>query len=267
MKITKLTRKTHRYNEDAYFIKKNLFVVIDGASGLYGASTNYSDASILVSLLLASLKKYDAKKDNIIDYLYSFSKNLANNKEYDFNSVPSCGISICEIKSNVINVYQIGDVECCVIKKDGSKELLRNNDLPRLDSIAMKELVDISKKENISILKSQKRILNTLRYNRSLMNKENGYQVFQILDNPNFKFTKYIYDLKDVACLYLASDGYYESYEILKLYPSYKELYSLDSDIVKIKNEIVKTWNEDADCSKYPRFKKYDDLTVLKIVF
>ena len=61
------------------------------------------------------------------------------------------------------------------------------------------------------------------------------------------------------------SDGFSQAFENLKIYPSHKKMFeqitNIDNEIVK----IVKVSFDDIKFDKYPRFKKIDDITVVKV--
>ena len=108
-------------------------------------------------------------------------------------------------------------------------------------------------------------IMDILRYNRSLMNEENGYASYTLSSNPNFKYTIKKYNLADIEEIYLYSDGIGQAFDELKITSSPEELFNKYSNIDDIVSDIVTVANTDKDLVKFPRFKKIDDISIIKL--
>lgn len=261
--VTKASYKSHVYNEDRILIKDNLFIVMDGASSLTETDKRPTSASWLVNRLKKELSK---RIDDVVDKLYFLSKSLYLEYGSPRNTLylPSCGMSICEVKGEKVRFLTIGDCEVAYLTKDGKINFVKYDELNALDNKAIEEMVNVSKKESIPMLEARKMINNLLIHNRKLMNRENGYQVYTISDNPNFRFKELEEDIDIIKDIYIYSDGYAQAYSTLGLY-SKEELFSKDLDIVEVKDRILETWCSDAKCERFPRFKKADDISVVKI--
>lgn len=267
-KIEKVTRKTHNYNEDRFVIGKNIFAVLDGASSLYNEKTYQSDASLFVNYVKTELLKY--KSGNLIDYINNISLNFLEKYTINYSDpakIPSCGMAICHLINDKIECYLIGDCEISYIDKNNMKHLLQLSELKSLDSKAIKSLIDIAKDKNIDLIEARKYVSDLLISNRRLMNKENGYPVFTVTEKPDFKFHKVVLNASDIKTIFLATDGFAQAYDTLNIFDDYKDLYDINTNIFEVKDKIVETWNDDKKCNKYPRFKKQDDLTAIKITF
>lgn len=74
MNIKSITRPYRAFNEDAIVIKDNLFVVIDGATGLHEKSTNISLASQMVNDMQTFLET--SPIDDFEQCLLDLARNL-----------------------------------------------------------------------------------------------------------------------------------------------------------------------------------------------
>lgn len=267
MHIEKITRKSHQYNEDRFLIQKDFVMVMDGATSLDKSNLKPTSGSYLVNKIKSDLPKL---KGDIISRLDIIAKDIYKTLEdsngMDSRILPSAGLSWVEFQQNEIIVHTIGDCEASIVTKDNKVIRIVINDLLKLDDIAINELIEISKKENISIKEARPKISNTLVRHRLLMNKENGYSIFTPSANPNFKYSTTIFKKSDIKEMYLYSDGFSDAFTTFKLYSSPEAMFSKSININNVVKEIVKKSQEDKSYNKYPRFKLIDDITVVKIV-
>ena len=151
------------------------------------------------------------------------------------------------------------------ILKDGKIIRCFETDLQKLDDVSIKELVYHAKEKNIHVVEARPYIKETLLKHRKMINKPNGYRAFSLTYEP--KIEPYVYEIRkdDVKEIYIYSDGFSQSFEHLHIYDKHEEMFSrsldLDEEITKIKNQAF----SDPYCDKYPRLKKIDDITVIKI--
>ena len=268
MKIEKITRKCHYYNEDRYVIAKNYFMVMDGATPLIKNGILPSEASWFVSLVKKHLPDYC---EDVISQLNSISKlaydklkqlNVPEQSEY----LASAGLSWIELKDNTVTAHTIGDCEVTVRLKNGEVVRVYQNQLIKLDSIALQELKTIAKQKNIPVNMAMKDIKPTLIKHRKLMNKPNGYSVFTPSSNPAFNFSEMQFNKEDIAEIYIYTDGLSQAFDELEMC-SYEKLFSKSVNIKNIVDKIVKKAFSDKNCNKYPRFKTIDDIAIIKITF
>lgn len=145
MIVEKVTRKSRRYNEDRFLEFKSCFMVMDGATSLAPTKFKPSGGSFLVSYLKNNLPKGN---DSIIEKLYTLSKELSKyTDEKSEEYLPSAGLAWCEIKEDIVNIHTIGDCEVVVITNNGKIIRYVQPELIKLDSLAIKEMIDISKEK------------------------------------------------------------------------------------------------------------------------
>lgn len=254
------------YGEDRIIIKDNFYMVIDGATPLYDYEN--SNPKMLgykyktwASWLVSELKKDINKNDNIKDTLINTSKRLFN----EFISInpnekkyfPSCNFSIVEIIDNKINVTTIGDCEIFIKFKNNSTKRIYQEELLKLDQMALDEM--------ISINGNRFDIIETLRKNRALMNEDNGYNTYTISNKPYFKYTEESYNLSDIKEIYLYTDGISQAFDEFNITNNPEELFN-KYDIDEIVNEISLKAKSDRKMKKYPRFKYIDDIAIIKLI-
>lgn len=62
------------------------------------------------------------------------------------------------------------------------------------------------------------------------------------------------------------SDRFAQSFEHLKLYDCHQKMFSESLDLDKEIAKLVDASFGDPYCDKYPRLKKIDDITIIKVV-
>ncbi len=264
MKEQHYSIRANRYNEDRFLIKNNLFAVIDGASGLTteqkkGVGTN---ASRLAGFVKQELFKF--KGDNFIAFLKDLSINALNNG-HDTNS--SCGISAVIVSDINVYLYAVGDCSILVQDKKNSVRTFKQNELCKLDKIALNQMIDISKNKNITIKQAREHINDVLIKHRLLKNMPNGYSIFCPSKNPNFVVDHYTLNKKDIKSIIICTDGFSQCYEKLNIFDNQKQLFSKKLSLKEICKKIKQVSKSDKDFNKYPRFKLFDDTTAIKLDF
>ena len=248
MIVEKVTRKSRRYNEDRFLEFKSCFMVMDGATSLAPTKFKPSGGSFLVSYLKNNLPKGN---DSIIEKLYTLSKELSKYTD--------------EKSEDIVNIHTIGDCEVVVITNNGKIIRYVQPELIKLDSLAIKEMIDISKEKSISIKDARKYVNDMLIKHRKMMNKVDGYNVFAPYDNPNFNFLSASVERKDVKYIYLFSDGFASAFDCFGIYNSFETMFKDEIDLKLIIDKIVNVAKSDPDYNLYPRFKLIDDITAIKI--
>ncbi|MBE5756500.1 MAG: hypothetical protein E7342_01745 [Clostridiales bacterium] len=259
MKVFKYTKKSHTFNEDKFFVSKNLFGVIDGATNLSFKGYKYkSEASILADFLKKEILK--VKKSFTENTLVDLSKKAVS---LNLTSFPSCGISIVKIENNKLKLFSLGDLDIIYKLKTGEVFNFKKYDLINLDKIALEELKNVAIKRGFSIKNSLPFITDTLKKHRALKNKKGGYDVFEPLEKPSFAVYTVELPLESVESFIICSDGFSSSLTTFNILSSYEEFFKTNP--MNVVNEIKKRAEEDKDFNLYPRFKKIDDITIVKV--
>lgn len=267
MKIEKLTRKSHYYNEDRFLINKDFIMVMDGATSLENSNLKPTGGSYLVNKLKKDLPKL---KGNIFSRLNVISKNMydeiSENNDINVKMLPSAGLAWVEFDKDDLVVHTIGDCEATIITKENKIIRIVINDLIKLDDKAIEEMKEVSKKENISIKDSRVLINDTLIKHRMMMNTKNGYSIYCPCDKPDFKYSTNKFKISEIKEIYLYSDGFADAFTTFNIYNSHEEMFSKNIDINKVVKKIAIKAFKDPLYNKYPRFKIIDDITAIKII-
>lgn len=265
MIIEKANRRSRYYDEDRTIIGDNYAMVCDGATSLVKTNIKPTEASWFVSLIKKKLPK---RSNNIIEDLASISKYAYSEYEYkDLKYLPSCGIAAVSFNNDLITINTIGDCEAIIKFKNGKIERMLIEALPKLDMMVINEMKRISNDKKIPLLDTYNEVKPMLLENRMLMNKENGYPVFTISDNPDFKYNNKSYNKNDIDEIYIFTDGFAQAYEFFNIYSSYDEMFKKSLNLQEEIDKIVNVAFSDKSCDKFPRFKTIDDIAVIKIKF
>ena len=239
-------------------------MVIDGATPLL-KSNNFNEACWMVNYLKKNLNKYQG---SIFDRLKTLSKEAyllmpVKIKEEDY--LPSAGISWLEWDEEYFYANVLGDCEVTFVTIDNEVIRCYGTELGVLDNKAICEMVEIAKEKGIHIKDARPYISETLLRHRKMVNKPGGYSAFTLSDNPNFVSKTFKMEKRCVKEVYLYSDGFASSFEFLKIYDNHQEMFANSLDLDMEIAKIVKVSNKDSKCDQFPRFKKIDDITVIKV--
>lgn len=261
MTVKKRTLKSHSYNEDRFVCGKCLFGVIDGATVLEDKPIGNSKtkASVLSAFVKKRLERYCGC--DLPQYLREISVEALKSGIED----ASCGISLVEVRSGKIVLYYIGDCDIFVKFKNGKVERYNQNELQPFDEKALSEQIRTARERGISVREARKYINGLLIENREKKNKKGGYDIFEPTLKPNFRASVVEIDKKEVQEIIVCTDGFSQSFKLLKLVGSYENLFDKKVDLFSLCDEINKELEKDADYNLYPRFKLKDDITVVKI--
>ena len=264
MKITAKTRKSHYWNEDRFVLGKDYFMVIDGATPLI-KSNNFNEACWLVTYVKDNINKLTGCIEDRLNVLSKEGFNLLPVKIKEEDYMPSASLAYIEVLEDEFSAHTLGDCEVTFILKDGNIIRCFETDLAKLDDKSINELVHHAKEKNIHVVNARPYIKETLLKHRKMINKSNGYKGFSLTSDPNIKTSCFNIKKDLVQEIYIYSDGFSQSFEHLNVYKSHEAMFSksldLEEEIKKIKDHAFL----DPYCNKYPRLKKIDDITVIKI--
>ena len=266
MKIYAKTRKSHCWNEDRFIVGKNFAVVIDGATPLK-KSHSLNEAHLMVDYLKKHFNQYDGSvKYRLKKLCEDVYRELAATA-YDEDHFPSASACWIEVSDATLSIGILGDCEVTAVSKDGRIRRFFDGSLDVLDKKALTEMVKIAKEKNIHVNMARPYIEEMLVKNRRLANKPDGYSA--LLPSPNVEIheKKFEINTHDLKSVYLYSDGYSQAFTNLKIYSTHEEMFQKTADIDEEIKKIVQVSYSDANCDLYPRFKKIDDITVVRIDF
>lgn len=264
MKVFFKTRKSHYWNEDRYIIGKNFFMVIDGATPLM-KSNNFNEACWMVNYIKKNVNKYSGKIKNRLFKLSekAYEDYPLENKEKIH--LPSASISWVEIENEYIYASILGDCEVTFVTNDNHIIRCYTDELNQLDEISIQELKKIAKEKNIHNLEARPYIHDTLIKHRNLINEYNGCSAFTLSNTPIINEKSFRIEKESVKEIYLYSDGFSQAFEHLGIYDNHQSMFSKTLNLNEEIEKIVTASFADPYCDKYPRLKKIDDITVIKI--
>ena len=265
MEITARTRKSHYWNEDRFVIGRDFLMVIDGATPLI-KKNDFNEARWLVDYIKKNInKRQGAIKERLLSLSQeAFDKLPSAVKEEIY--LPSASMSWVEYDDIFFYASVLGDCEVCFITKQNEILRVYSGELAKLDKVSIGEMVQKAREHNIHNSQARKYISETLIKHRKMINKSGGYNAFALMQRPIINAHTFKIKKQDVKEIYLYSDGFSQSFESLKVYPTHEAMFdhSLDLD-AEIENIVLKAF-KDPYCDKYPRLKKIDDITAIKAV-
>ena len=265
MIVTSKTRKSHYWNEDRFIIGNKFFMVIDGATPLI-KHKDFNSACWLVDFIKKNINKYDGDIEKRLYELSKegYSKLPIEDKSSDY--IPSASLCYVEYDDEFFHIGVLGDCEVTCITKDNVSLRYFNDDLSKLDDKSINELKNIAKVKNIHTSLARPYIKDTLIKHRKMINQKGGYKAFTLSPDPYIKPDVYSIKKSDVKELYLYSDGFSQAFEFLNIYNNHAEMFAQSLDIEEEINKIKIASFNDPYCDKYPRLKKIDDITIIKVI-
>lgn len=266
MKIYAKTRRSHSWNEDRFIVGNSYAVVIDGATPLKKANS-FNEARWMVDYIKSRFDSCEGSVKSRLERLSAdaFRDLPAKIKEEDY--LPSASACWAELEGDKLKIGILGDCEVTCITKGGEVVRFFDGRLDILDKRAIDEMVAIAKRLNIHVSEARTRIQDTLIKHRKLANKEGGYNALTLSPTVKIDELKFEIGVDDLKTAYLYSDGFAQAFNSLGIYPSHKQMFenleSVDGEIQK----IVDASEADRFYDKHPRFKKIDDITVVRIDF
>ncbi len=266
MKVYAKTRKSHYWNEDRFIVGKDYCVVIDGATPLK-KSNLFNEACWMVKYIKKNFHRYNGDIKYRLTRLCKDAYRDLPLLQKDDDYLPSASACWIELTGGKIKVGILGDCEVTAIFNDGKILRCYDGRLNVLDKKAISEMTALAKEKNIHVTEARKYIQETLIRHRKLANTPEGYPALLLSRDIQINEKQYELDINCLKTVYLYSDGFSQAFENLQIYTAHKEMFeqieSVDDEIGKIVNRSF----DDAQCDMYPRFKKIDDITIIKVDF
>lgn len=260
-------------NEDRIVISNNLFIVLDGATGLGRQliPSYSSDALWFVEMFSKHLIEIWQRGHDFlgaiggsIDACISEYSKLTKSEDWLDYQLPSAGMAAIVVEKGIIRAFRLGDCAAYFTDSLASLKLFGSSPIEDLDAYSIRAISDEIRKDR-DLKKAREAILPILRKHRSLMNKPEGYGALSLTRDCLRYIESTIVPSKMGAKFLLATDGFsaIESYKNCTVVDFLKscELLGLSG----ILEEIREIENHDETLSKHPRLKPHDDATALLI--
>ncbi|MFD1451318.1 PP2C family serine/threonine-protein phosphatase [Oceanobacillus sojae] len=262
-------------NEDAYVVnqKKELFAVIDGATGLGGLSGKIAAETIQNCFDTGNFE------DSLIKRISKGNTDLAKKTKQELGQEietiakekrSACGIAAIQIHENYMEYAQSGDCMIFVAYQDGGVQTLSYDHVMRLDQKAISELYGaIAKRVNQEIdgeafqeiyQEEKERIIPILKANREKLNTRGGYSIIDGTTEAMEYLTSGRVPLHQVEKILLITDGmqlHGVDGNIWKETANFAFQYGIDS----LLDYVVQQEGTDIFLRNYPRLKHADDKT------
>jgi hypothetical protein len=265
-----ISKQGSKANEDYAFSCEHFIFVIDGASGLAGKNySNYgSDAQWLAHRLGELLKERLGNTTKTIAVIVSEAirelrteyENFLSETECDTLAMPSAGMAAIRVNGDNIEVFHIGDCSAILLTNDGKPIHLQAEALVKLDDGVISNVVEVSKKKNISFSEALVYGKEQLIINRKKLNKPDGYWILDLTGVGVEHACIHSFSVCDVQVAAVMTDGFSELVDLVGFY-DYKGLleHMETRDLALMCDELFKAHDEDPTFDKYPRFKLHDD--------
>ncbi|MCT1902090.1 protein phosphatase 2C domain-containing protein [Oceanobacillus sojae] len=262
-------------NEDAYVVnqEKELFAVIDGATGLGGLPGKIAAETIQNGFDTGDFE------DSLIERISKGNTKLAKKTKQELGQGieeitkekrSACGIAAIQIHENYMEYAQSGDCMIFVAYQDGGIQSLSYDHVMRLDKKAIFELYNaIDKRINPEISgeafqeiyqEEKERIIPILKANREKLNTRGGYSIIDGTAEAMEYLTYGRIPLHQVEKILLLTDGmqlHGMEGDVWKDSANFAFKHGIDS----LLDYVVQQEEADIFLKKYPRLKHADDKT------
>lgn len=264
-------------NEDCVFACEEFGFVIDGATGLN--KENVTDCTSDARWFAKKFRKF------LMQELVNCNKSIQEimrdgilkiNEEYDafagagqVESRPSCAIAIYRVKGDSVEFFTLGDCGFLVSYKSGDVELIKREDLTRLDEMNIKRLVAKAEQMGISVVNTRQFMSSELLEVRRMQNTANGYWILSNSLDAVDNATYLVKDKNEIKQIIGFSDGFSQLFDLFKIYTMEEFVGLVDGGVSfeTLYSTLYDAQEKDADCTNYPRFKLRDDATILRYKF
>jgi hypothetical protein len=272
-----LSEPARSFNEDLAYVADSSAWILDGSSGL--SDKKYTNSASDGQWFVQKWNEY--LQDTITDYTKNL-KEIVNdgidtikNKYFktlvqsnlDPISFPSSSIVIVRIKEIVLEYFILGDCTLVVESPDSTYKSIVDDRIYVYDNIAIREMRNLQKAEQISFDEARKRTIPLLRKHRGLKNKKNGYWILEFDTNAVEYAIHKEEKLHSETYLLLMSDGFSQLSTTFNRTKDVGELLALakKKNLSHLYGEIREFVEKDNDCMLFPRLKRLDDASAIML--
>lgn len=268
MKVNYVCEKgSGKLNEDNYIIRNNLFGVFDGMTSLekYIDQEGKTGGYLASSIANEVFEKDDKRLKELALEANKSIREEMRQRDIDQQkkvNLWSTEAAVIRIQDNYMHWAQVGDCLISLIYKDNSYKLLLEDDERDKENLIMwKELKEKGVKN------AWDQMTPYIKKVRERMNIDYG-----AMDGEK-EMVNFLYesseDLTDVKHVLLFTDGIFLPKKDPAEADDFRDFVNLylEGGLQKVKDYVRAMEKEDPDCSKYPRFKKHDDIAAVSITF
>ena len=271
-----------RANEDAVGYGRDYCFVMDGASCLSGKNVvdPLSDAAWMTRKvrdgLCALLDAEDSRPTGELlrqvvaqvreEYIQALQSTGVDTPE----DSPSAGFAMFRQRNGMLEFFGLGDCVGVAKLPDGSDFYALDQNLPALDQQVLDRMHEIHRQTGASMQEAKKICNDMLIFNRNLRNTPEGYWILDLLSDAGINNAREeSWPLTAPICVGAFSDGFAQLTEVFDQYRNYAVQFEAmqENDLEEMFRQLCALQDADADCDKYPRFKRRDDTCALWGVF
>lgn len=265
--ITPYSKKSHRFNEDRCIIGSNYAVVIDVEATVKPFGDFASDGVWFASFIKKNLKRYeeDVLKKLTIISSYALKEYIALGGDEN-KPLPVASIAVFELENKKIKLSYIGNTEIAILGKDGSLKRMREPYFSNIDEKANQMMRDFKKDNKMNdMMPYQVEIEKKVKQKYQDAIKDDMAFIYAPLRQGKFIFKVSYFDPFEIKTIYMYTDGFADAYQVFKIYKDFGAMFKHNINVSKVIFKIIKNTYLDTFCSKYPRYKVVDDISVIKI--
>lgn len=274
-------RNGHLINEDIFYTSEDITILMDGATGLgnneldiYKTSAEWYVSELLQYLKCKLVDKKNIELEDLVKVAIEHMAEKIEKKEKELGiklesyEIPSSSLVILRKRGEFLELFSLGDsITLIKHKNDNIVEEIRDWNIYNLDNNVWKLMKDISTAKNITIKETmnEPEVLELLRNNRQLKNKEGGYYIAS--DDSSVVSYAYQkkYKLDEIEKVFICTDGF--DIDVLNMTKEEFMNNIFDENIEYYAKEIKRKLLEDKNWEKYQnRFKDCDDITAIKVL-
>lgn len=269
-KVRLYDRKPEQYFEPVIDEDPDLWMVVDGASGLTKADHMHmqSDAGWFSHFLCAYLASHNDSKRTLSDLL----KEACLQAKARFENCPeieqpSCALAILR-KNQVTDSYEylvLGDCVLLIERTDHSVMRITDPNIGSFDQMAIDEMERLSEERHEPFLAQRPAVHSILVHNRGMKNKPDGYAIADLSTDWLGRQLTGFFPIEQFLQAALYSDGFDQLQSFLNLSDGGFAGYLFSRKADELIDELFEKQEQDADCSRLPRLKKRDDTSLILV--
>ena len=262
--VKMLSKAGGSVNEDAVGAGENYLFVIDGATALTASSQANSAAWLARETAAALHRQLSDVSKTIPEIMRNIVRELCTKWEADPADGPSAGIAIFRLNGDKIEYFGLGDCSVSVKFKNGGFETREEENLARLDRIALDKMCALRAQTGCSAKEARSAINETLIEHRELKNTPRGYWCLDLTGEGIAHARLAFFAAEEVKSLFLCSDGFAQlcGFQAVESLPALHDL-SEREGLETLFQKLYELQEQDVELLVLPRFKLRDDTSAV----
>ena len=282
MQIETITiQGVNEWNEDVLIINEQLCIygVADGASSLvpYRSADGETGGWIASQTVKKSIESVNNPSQLLLSLIEKANKQIGEKMQeakidcVKKDHVWTTGAAVIRVHEKKIEYVQSGDCMIIAIYKNGTSRVLTYDHVEAFDSIAAEKWIEAIKSGMTDQKEIRKEIDPIIRANKNKMNTSDGYSILDGSKEAMGYVENGFINRGHLQEIILCTDGLFMRDHIAQKEPidPMKEIAQAVSNqgLQAYVNKLLEIEEADPNCLQYPRFKKSDDKTAVRIVF